>query len=255
MNKSVDGLIGLAVGDALGVPVEFTSREELKENPVMDMRGYGSHDVPAGAWSDDTSMTIATMDAVAENGEFNYKSIMENFVKWTAGDYTPTGSMFDIGFTCRNAIVRYANYNTEPTESGEDGELSNGNGSLMRCLPVPLYCHAHDMQVIPSLSDKVSSLTHRHEISRLGCYIFSNYAWFILKGYTRIEAYKEIQKCNYSMYSDYSIAKYSRILRNKIYLTVKMIKIVNFKIYQFHLLQEVYFKTFAKDVHWCLITD
>ena len=51
-----DGMLGLAVGDALGVPVEFRSREVLKQNPVTGMRAYGTHNQPAGTWSDDTPM-------------------------------------------------------------------------------------------------------------------------------------------------------------------------------------------------------
>ena len=49
-------VIGHAVADALGVPVEFMSREELKANPVTDMTGYGTYPVPKGSWSDDTSI-------------------------------------------------------------------------------------------------------------------------------------------------------------------------------------------------------
>ena len=50
------GILGLAVADALGVPVEFQSRESLHRNPVTDMQGYGIHDQPPGTWSDDTSL-------------------------------------------------------------------------------------------------------------------------------------------------------------------------------------------------------
>ncbi len=59
---SKNGIIGLAIGDAMGVPLEFCIREKLMQNPTTEMKGYGSHDVPKGSWSDDTSMTLATMD-------------------------------------------------------------------------------------------------------------------------------------------------------------------------------------------------
>lgn len=58
-------MIGHAVGDALGVPVEFCSRAELQTDPMTDMRGFGSYPVPAGAWSDDTSMSLAALDSLA----------------------------------------------------------------------------------------------------------------------------------------------------------------------------------------------
>ena len=63
MDKSIkNGIIGFVVGDVLGVPVEFMAREELRKNPVVDLRAYGTHNQPLGSWSDDTSMTLATMD-------------------------------------------------------------------------------------------------------------------------------------------------------------------------------------------------
>ena len=90
-------VLGHAIGDALGVPVEFCSRAELGENPVTDMRGFGSYPVPAGAWSDDTSMSLAVLDSPA-GGKIDWCEIMENFTKWACdGAYTPTGEMFDIG--------------------------------------------------------------------------------------------------------------------------------------------------------------
>ena len=60
--KYTASIMGLVIGDALGVPVEFVSRDELKENPVTDMIGYGTHNQPAGTWSDDSSMAVATME-------------------------------------------------------------------------------------------------------------------------------------------------------------------------------------------------
>ena len=59
-----DGIVGLVVGDALGVPVEFKSGEYLKENPVVDMMGHGTYNQPKGTWSDDSSMTLATMTSI-----------------------------------------------------------------------------------------------------------------------------------------------------------------------------------------------
>lgn len=71
-------MVGHAVGDALGVPVEFRSRKELDQTPVTDMMGFGTHPVPAGAWSDDTSMALASLDSLAE-GTVDYTKIMQSF--------------------------------------------------------------------------------------------------------------------------------------------------------------------------------
>ena len=98
-------VIGHAVGDALGVPVEFASRTELDNAPVSDMEGYGTYPVPAGAWSDDTSMSLCTMDALIKYG-LDYDRIMVNFGKWYYNDeFTPTGEMFDVG-NLKYAIIK-----------------------------------------------------------------------------------------------------------------------------------------------------
>lgn len=65
-NKYLGAIFGLIVGDALGVPAEFKSRANMKDDPVTDMIGYGTHNQPAGTWSDDSSMVIATMEWLGE---------------------------------------------------------------------------------------------------------------------------------------------------------------------------------------------
>ena len=79
-NKYKDSLYGFIVGDALGVPVEFKSRLSLKNNPVTDMMGFGTHPVPSGTWSDDTSMTLAEIDSIGEKDAIDYYDIMDKYV-------------------------------------------------------------------------------------------------------------------------------------------------------------------------------
>ena len=169
-------IIGHAVGDALGVPVEFRSREELKKHPVTDMTGYGTYPVPAGAWSDDTSMSLAALDSLAD-GKVDFEEIMTNFVKWFSLDeYTHTGSAFDIGHTCFEAIRNHLhNPDLPATECGEDGEYTNGNGSLMRIHPFVLYAYTKGMKYDDwtELIRSASALTHAHERSKLGCMIYA----------------------------------------------------------------------------------
>ena len=97
--QCVAAIMGLVVGDALGVPVEFVSRKMLKNNPVVTMKGYGTHQQPPGTWSDDSSMAIATMEWLGEIGtdKPDYKLLMDKFQKWVFnGDYTPYKEIFDI---------------------------------------------------------------------------------------------------------------------------------------------------------------
>lgn len=174
MMKSV--MIGHAIGDALGVPVEFCEREELDESPVTDMMGFGSYPVPAGAWSDDTSMTLAALDSLSK-GSVNYDEIMENFVCWCSEDaYTPTGEMFDIGRTCLTAIRNYLATDGKPAlECGLTDEHSNGNGSLMRIHPFVLYASANNMPFGEwlQLIKNGSAITHAHDRAELGCLIYA----------------------------------------------------------------------------------
>lgn len=168
-------MIGHAVGDALGLPVEFCSREELKEEPVTDMQGYGTYPVPAGAWSDDTSMSIAALDSLA-SGKVDFDDVMRRFGLWYYKDeYTPTGEMFDVGNTCSFAIDNYFANHLPIEKCGLTEERSNGNGSLMRIHPFVLYAYAHGMgrDEWEDLIRSASALTHAHERSRLGCLIYA----------------------------------------------------------------------------------
>lgn len=104
--RSVGGITGVAIGDALGVPVEFKSRRDLHDDPVTDMIGYGTYNQPPGTWSDDTSLTLCLAESLSEAG-YNPDDIAKRFVKWYREGYmTPYGEAFDIGGTTRQAILR-----------------------------------------------------------------------------------------------------------------------------------------------------
>ena len=85
-------------------------------------------------------MMLVTLDSMIQNGRIQYDDIMEKFGTWLLyGDYTPYGETFDVGITCAKAISKYRPGVMEPTECGGNGERDNGNGSLMRIMPVSLY--------------------------------------------------------------------------------------------------------------------
>lgn len=184
-------VIGHAVGDALGVSVEFASREELDKTPVTDMEGYGTYPVPAGAWSDDTSMSLCTLDALGRYG-LDYDRVMINFGKWYYNDeFTPTGEMFDVGNTCSIAIENYVVGKKSYLECGRSGERDNGNGSLMRIHPVVLYLANKDMPIEEKIEivHTMSALTHAHDRSKIGCGIYAFILWELLQ-HPFIEAMK-----------------------------------------------------------------
>ena len=195
-------MIGHAVGDALGVPVEFVSREEVDANPVEDMEGFGTYPYPAGTWSDDTSMSVAALDSLAK-GEIDWNEIMCNFGKWLQdGDYTPSGEVFDAGRTCVKAIVNYFANNTKAIESGGTDEYSNGNGSLMRIHPFSLFLYTKgnfDLQIIHN----ASALTHAHKRSQMACGIYSFVLWELLKTPSKASIRRGLNKARI-FYRDYA---------------------------------------------------
>lgn len=140
-------LYGQAVGDALGVPYEFLARGSFA---CTGMTGHGTHDQPAGTWSDDTSMALAICDSYRELGRVDVEDMRARFRRWyVEGAYTVDG-LFDVGGTCARAIRE---------GHGMAGALDNGNGSLMRTLPLAL---------MPATDDEVravSAITHAHGLS------------------------------------------------------------------------------------------
>ncbi len=187
-------LLGLAVGDALGVPVEFMYRDELKENPVTGMRAFGTWRQPAGTWSDDTSMTVATMESLSRRKCVDFGDIAENFFRWYANEeFTATGKRFDIGNTTRASVVRYSRKLLPPTKCGASDENSNGNGSLMRILPAILYLFGTRGKIAADelkLIHDFSALTHAHAISKISCGIYALITAQILSGKNVADAFK-----------------------------------------------------------------
>lgn len=173
MNKIYDGIMGLVVGDALGVPYEFKKRGTFNAD---DMVGFGTYNQPPGTWSDDSSMTLATLESIGRLGKIDSADLMENFSQWlNCGSFTPYGEVFDVGGGTRKAIDRY-DRNVEPLECGGRTRMDNGNGSLMRILPLAFIpCSVNDI-------NNVSRLTHAHEISLRACRLYIGIAEQLLKG-------------------------------------------------------------------------
>ena len=217
-NQYLGAIIGHAVGDAMGFPTEFSRRDELLKNPVLEMIDSPDVGQPAGSWSDDTAMEIATIDSFIHKKCFDYKDIMDRWVEWiNESEYSSTGVTFDIGRTCLKAIKRYCN-GSAPLQCGSTSINENGNGSLMRILPVALYAYMRNLDdiSIQRLTDEMSSLTHAHEVSRLGCYIYVQFVICLLKEYEKEDAYRYVQDLDYSSYNVNSINLYTRILDGQI---------------------------------------
>lgn len=150
-----DAVWGAAIGDALGVPYEFKRRGTFT---CTDMVGYGTHRQPAGTWSDDTAMMLATCDSLRACQGVNKTDLLMRFRSWAKrGAYTPDGVVFDIGNTVATALA---------LGFGQDDLYSNGNGSLMRIAPLA-FCGATDGEIRIA-----SAVTHAHELSMNACVMF-----------------------------------------------------------------------------------
>ncbi|SHN45757.1 ADP-ribosylglycohydrolase family protein [Chitinophaga sp. CF418] len=185
-----DALLGVATGDALGVPVEFRSRSSLLRDPVTTMRGYGTHHQPPGTWSDDSSLTFCLAEMLCKG--YDLQNLANRFVNWKNYSYwTPHGDVFDIGIATAEAITRLQT-GTSPTLAGGITEGSNGNGSLMRILPLLFYIKDMPIEERFKHVQEVSSLTHAHLRSVNACFIYLELALAILKGQSKAAAYETV---------------------------------------------------------------
>lgn len=187
-----DGILGLAVGDALGVPVEFLPRKKLRWSPVVGMRAYGTHNQPAGTWSDDTSMTLCTLKSLTKG--VDYDDMMNRFCRWVDDGYmTAYGKLFDIGRTTLYALRLYRS-GTPALQCGGTDVRDNGNGSLMRILPVIFYLRREygatcmDNPEAFELIHNLSRLTHGHAISQIACGLYCCIANDLMNGATLQDA-------------------------------------------------------------------
>jgi ADP-ribosyl-[dinitrogen reductase] hydrolase len=185
-------LVGLATGDALGVPVEFVNRASLKRKPVCGMNGYGSHNQPPGTWSDDSSLSFCLAESLIAG--FNPDHSAELFIRWkNEGYWGAHNQVFDIGITTSKALSAIE-HGKAPELAGGTGEFDNGNGSLMRM--APLLFHIYDKPLAERF-DKirvVSSVTHRHIRSVTACIIYLEFARLLFAGCELFQAYQSIKE-------------------------------------------------------------
>jgi len=224
-------VIGFALGDAYGLPFEFEAKYHAAiNNTQQDMLGYGSHCQPAGTWSDDTSMIIATMDTLSnwdtlinlEKGEYSEEVlhyIMTAFIQWrNDGKYGCHEECFDVGFTIDSAIKNYEQFKNLQN-CGQKEEFNCGNGAMMRILPLAFMIEHLPVRGRYEWCEAFSSLTHGHTLSTLCSFFYvellinitkrRNIEWSIQEA---IEAVKELQ--SYDMLRALDLDKCTRILNN-----------------------------------------
>lgn len=214
------GIFGVCVGDALGVPVEFKNRETLKQFPVTKMQEFGSWNQPKGTWSDDSSLTLCLAEELTKG--YDLEKIGESFVKWVKyGHWTAHGRLFDIGGTTHHSIARLIK-GESARFSGNIFEEDNGNGSLMRILPLAFYLKDEEnIEKVYQTVKEVSSITHGHFRSVFACFLYVIFAIELIKGEDKKKAYNHIQNAALKFaesqgFNPKEIQLFERILKNDI---------------------------------------
>lgn len=211
-------IMGVAVGDALGVPVEFKKRGTFH---VTGMQGYGTHHQPPGTWSDDTSLTLALADNLLAGGDRpDLECIAWGFTEWyDKAVYTAHGKVFDVGNATAEAIKRLKK-GVPPEKAGGSGERDNGNGSLMRIAPLAFYMFGiRSAEERFRIVREVSSITHAHEWSVVACYIYVEMLNKLRMGRKKKAAYTELREDfarGVPFISKATLGKFVRILENDI---------------------------------------
>jgi ADP-ribosyl-[dinitrogen reductase] hydrolase len=215
INKIKGALFGLAVGDALGVPVEFKQREYLEAFPVKGITGYGSWNQPPGTWSDDSSLAFCLAESLAKGYDLN--DMAKNFMNWMQhGFWGAHHKVFDVGGATRFAIGRLTK-GISPLLSGGMMEDDNGNGSLMRIMPLLFSIKDLPIDERYKKIKEVSSITHAHFRSVFACFIYLEFALQILNGNTIDTAYTNMQALvkSYAAANDFNpkeLQLFSRVL-------------------------------------------
>lgn len=196
-------LLSFVLGDALGLAIQFFTKKTLKEKlqsmSIIEIIENSNSNIPLGTWSDDTSLTLCTIESIIEKNCVDVENISEKFCDWFKnGHLTPFGKAFDIGQTTYK-IISDAIKNNKKILTGSSNLYDNGNGSLTRILPVALFCHEKHFSKseLHQTIKNVSSLTHAHPISIIGCYLYTLVVFMILDGLDKkaiLGSLKEIKK-------------------------------------------------------------
>lgn len=185
----IGGVWGHLVGDAVGVPYEFQSASQIGD---VDFGATGTHHQPPGTWSDDGALMLALLDSLLEDEpgpedimvhrRFDLDDQGQRALAWRHhGAYTPDGEVFDIGTATASAL--HAIESGVPAgEAGPAGEYDNGNGSLMRILPIALVGDTDTDQALANAAMSASGVTHGHARARIACALYVLIAARLLRG-------------------------------------------------------------------------
>ena len=185
LNKAKGSLVGLAIGDALGTTLEFSHRKRTKKTQI-EMVGNGPFSLPAGYWTDDTSMALCLADSLIEKG-FDPNDQMKRYLDWYENGYrSSTGKCFDIGRTTLRSLALYKKF-SDPA-GGIDGDLDAGNGSIMRLAPVIIWALNYGLDSTVEYAMASSKTTHGNIECLSACAYLAEIIFNLISGKTKEES-------------------------------------------------------------------
>lgn len=184
-DKLFGSILGFVVGDALGVPVEFKERGSYP--PLKQMIGYGTHHQPPGSWSDDSSLTLCLIDNLTDG--YDLSKLEQAFCEWLyKGKWTHDGKLpFDVGQATNRAIARIQ---SGMKNAEKNSERNNGNGALMRILPLAFYLIDKPSEMKIEIIEEVASITHSHCRNLIACYFYVTFAMQLLRKEPSLDVYE-----------------------------------------------------------------
>lgn len=225
---TIDALLGQAVGDAFGVPVEFMYRKEVRSLNLRDMVGKEDklpffskwgHMIPRGVWSDDTSMAVASMASIiSHHGQIDWEDHLRQFNSWwTESKYCCQYAPFGLGGNTSVALHWYR-MGRPALECGGKGLMDNGNGALMRILPFSLHCifRGMDTEETVQVISNGSAITHGHDISKMSCFAWTEFLRSLAEGKSPDEAVAYVESLPYGRwFSEEALGALDVIMRRE----------------------------------------
>jgi ADP-ribosyl-[dinitrogen reductase] hydrolase len=190
-NKIKGLLFGIAIGDAMGVPVEFMSRTHLQAKPVTGFEATYFNNENRGIWSDDSSLSFCLVESMIE--DFSTENVAAKLKDWYLKNlWSAANSPLEIGLATRNAIDRL-DKGVSPYESGEKGEYSNGNGALMRVAPLALWLLEASIQDRYETTKSIAAITHAHIRTAVACFFLVEFLQNLTTKTDKYQAFENTQ--------------------------------------------------------------
>lgn len=210
MHEFREGLLGLAVGDALGIPLVNKSREELLHSPVTGMIGNGSFGLP-------TEVTLAVKESLDKHGHLTKESIMNRLYDVSCGVYSISREKTTLGKITLRALERYRD-GLDIDKCGIIDLNENGSGALIMMYPIAYYAYKNKLQEkeIYELVKEFTCITHNHEVNIIGCYIYTMYLVFLLRGKDKYASLSMLQCVDFSFFKTEYLQLYYRILKTSL---------------------------------------